>query len=50
MARVAMSPKLLRQLIDELTDAWDDYAGQVTRRLIDDPTARPEGGDPPEIE
>lgn len=50
VARVAMSPKLLRQLIDELTDAWDDYAGQVTRRLIDDPTARPEGGDPPEIE
>ena len=26
VARVAMSPVLLRQLIDELTDAWDTYA------------------------
>ena len=46
VARVAMSPKLLRQLIDELTDAWDDYVGEVTRRLIDDPPGGPDGDDP----
>ena len=46
VARVAMSPKLLRQLIDELTDAWDDYAGEVASRLIEAPPAEPD----PEIE
>ena len=39
VARVAMSPKLLRQLMDDMTETWDDYAGEVTRRLIDDPPA-----------
>ena len=41
VARVAMSPKLLRQLIDELTGAWDAYVAGVTDRLIE-PTGRPE--------
>jgi hypothetical protein len=38
VARVAMSPKLLRQLIDELSDAWDAYVNEVTDRLIDAPS------------
>jgi len=42
VARVAMSPKLLRQLIDQLTEAWDDYAGEVASRLIDAPPADPD--------
>jgi hypothetical protein len=39
VARVAMSPKLLRELIDSLTDAWDDYAEGVARQLIEAPVA-----------
>jgi hypothetical protein len=39
VARVAMSPKLLRDLIDSLTDAWDDYAEGVARQLIEAPVA-----------
>jgi hypothetical protein len=35
VARVAMSPVLLRQLIDELTHAWDRYAASVADQLID---------------
>ena len=35
VARVAMSPKLLRELIDSLTSAWDDYAAGVARQLIE---------------
>jgi hypothetical protein len=42
VARVAMSPVLLRQLIDGLTDVWDNYADGVTRRLIEAPPADPE--------
>jgi hypothetical protein len=42
VARVAMSPKLLRQLIDELSEAWDDFAEGVTRQLIDTPAVEPE--------
>ena len=42
VARVAMSPKLLRQLIDELTGAWDAYADEVTSRLIDAPRPDPD--------
>ena len=45
VARVAMSPKLLRRLIDDMTEAWDEYADEVTSRLIgdqpDDPAADP---------
>lgn len=44
VARVAMSPKLLRHLIDRLTDAWDDYAGEVASRLIDAPPTDPDPG------
>ena len=39
VARVAMSPKLLRDLIDSLTDAWDHYAEGVARQLIEAPAA-----------
>ena len=42
VARVAMSPKLLRQLIDSLSDAWDDYAEGVTRQLLETPAVEPE--------
>ena len=49
VARVAMSPKLLPQLIDDLTVAWDDYAGEVTRRLIDEDRAGGASGQPPEV-
>jgi hypothetical protein len=42
VARVAMSPILLRQLIDGLTDAWDTYAEDVARQLIEGPSAEPE--------
>jgi hypothetical protein len=42
VARVAMSPRLLRQLIDGLTDAWDDYAAGVTRHLVEAPPTDPE--------
>jgi len=42
VARVAMSPKLLRQLIDDLSGAWDDYAADVTRQLIEAPAVEPE--------
>lgn len=45
VARVAMSPKLLGQLIDELTKAWDAYAESVARELIEGPVT-----EPPEIE
>jgi hypothetical protein len=38
VARVAMSPKLLRQLIDELSGAWDAYVEEITDRLLDVPT------------
>jgi hypothetical protein len=37
-----MSPRLLRQLIDGLTDAWDDYAAGVTRHLVEAPATDPE--------
>jgi Protein of unknown function (DUF3467) len=37
VARVAMSPMLLRQLIDDLTDAWDSYAEGVARELTEPP-------------
>lgn len=37
VARVAMSPKLLRQLIDDLTGAWDEYVGEMTRELTEPP-------------
>jgi hypothetical protein len=40
VARVAMSPKMLRQLIDGLTDAWEQYVDEMARELID-------GGDSP---
>jgi hypothetical protein len=40
VARVAMSPMLLRQLIDELTDAWDIYAESVAHQLME--AARPD--------
>jgi hypothetical protein len=46
VARVAMSPVLLRQLIDELTDAWDEYAESVAHRLIERTQADPEGEEP----
>jgi Protein of unknown function (DUF3467) len=46
VARVAMSPVLLRQLIDQLSETWDTYAADVTRRLIEAPPADPEGEDP----
>jgi hypothetical protein len=46
VARVAMSPRLLRQLIDELTDAWDAYADEVTRQLTDPPEPEPEAEGP----
>jgi hypothetical protein len=46
VARVAMSPVLLRQLIDDLTDAWDDYAAGITRDLIESPPVEPEGDEP----
>ena len=46
VARVAMSPVLLRQLIDDLTDAWDDYAASVTQQLIDLPPEDSEQDDP----
>jgi len=42
VARVAMSPKMLRHLIDCLTETWDDYVASVTRELLpedDGPTA-----------
>jgi hypothetical protein len=45
VARVAMSPVLLRQLIDELTDAWDTYAETVAHQLIE--LAQEPGGDDP---
>ena len=48
VARVAMSPKLLPQLLDGLTAAWDDYAGAVARRLIDDGGAGADDGPPPD--
>ena len=38
VARVAMSPKLLRQLIDDLSVAWDAYVDEITDRLIDAPS------------
>lgn len=41
VARVAMSPKLLRQLIDDLTGAWDEYVGEMTRELTEPPGAGP---------
>ena len=43
VARVAMSPKMLRQLLDRLTEAWDDYAKTVVGGVI--PEA-PDEGDP----
>ena len=43
VARVAMSPVLLRQLIDELTEAWDLYAESVAHHLIEQ--ARPDAGE-----
>lgn len=46
VARVAMSPKLLRQLIDGLTEAWDDYVDTSARELLDR-SARDPGGDDP---
>lgn len=42
VARVAISPALLRQLIDGLTDEWDAYVDGVTRRLIEAPPSDPE--------
>jgi hypothetical protein len=45
VARVAMSPVLLRQLIDELTDAWDTYAQSVAHHLIE--LSQDPGGDEP---
>jgi hypothetical protein len=46
VARVAMSPVLLRQLIDDLTDAWDDYAAGVAQRVIDAAPEDPGGNEP----
>ena len=46
VARVAMSPVLLRQLIDELTDAWDTYAESVAHQLIELSKTDPDGGEP----
>jgi len=37
VARVAMSPKLLRQLIDQLTERWDAYVDDVAAALIEEP-------------
>ena len=34
VARVAMSPKMLRQLLDRLGEAWDDYAKTVVGGVI----------------
>lgn len=37
VARVAMSPKLLGQIVDGLTETWDAYAAGVTEALLADP-------------
>ena len=42
VARVAMTPALLRHLIDALTDAWDGYAEGVTRHLLETPVVESE--------
>ena len=38
VARIGMSPKLLRQLCDVLTATWDDYASRITDDVLPDPT------------
>ncbi len=39
VARVAMSPRMLRQLIDQLTDAWDEFTRQTMDDLLPEPPA-----------
>jgi hypothetical protein len=46
VARVAMSPKMLRELIDQLTETWDDYAAEVTKALLADDQNAPGDGPP----
>jgi Protein of unknown function (DUF3467) len=36
VARVAMSPRMLRSLIDQLSDTWDQYAAGVYENLLSD--------------
>jgi len=42
VARVAMSPKLLRDLIDQLSEKWDEYAASVTSSLTEGAPSAPE--------
>lgn len=35
VGRVAMSPMMLRSLIDQLSETWDEYAARVARELIE---------------
>jgi hypothetical protein len=46
VARIAMSPKMLRQLTDQLSAAWDDYAKTVVGGVLPEPPDDEAGPDP----
>ena len=48
VARVGMSPRMLRQLLDRMNDAWSSFADNLAEGILDSgaPSAPdPDGGD-----
>ena len=50
VARVGLSPLMLRQLIDRLTDVWEDHVDKIYGGVLPDDELPSTGGDEPSPE